>query len=68
MRAVVSGNTAWGEVADPELARDADAVVRAARRFVTHHFATDQFTEACEVFSHPRESGASKVVLAHELP
>ena len=35
-----------------------------ARRFVTHHFALDQFAEAYDVFARAAETGALKVVLS----
>jgi alcohol dehydrogenase len=34
-----------------------------AKRFVTHHFALDQFMEAYEIFRNAGESGALKIVL-----
>ncbi len=34
-------------------------------RFVTHHFAMDQFDEAYDVFARAGETGALKVVLTN---
>ncbi|MGE5292867.1 MAG: hypothetical protein ACM3ML_37905 [Micromonosporaceae bacterium] len=34
------------------------------RRFVTHHFALDQFAEAYDVFARAADTGALKVVLS----
>jgi alcohol dehydrogenase len=38
-----------------------------AGRFVTHHFALDQFMEAYDVFARAHETGALKVVLSREV-
>jgi alcohol dehydrogenase len=38
-----------------------------AARFVTHHFALDQFEEAYDVFARAGETGALKVFLAREI-
>jgi threonine dehydrogenase-like Zn-dependent dehydrogenase len=35
-----------------------------AGRFVTHHFALDDFTEAYDVFAYAADTGALKVVLS----
>jgi alcohol dehydrogenase len=37
-----------------------------ARRFVTHHFALDDFIEAYDVFGRAAETGALKVVLSRQ--
>jgi alcohol dehydrogenase len=38
-----------------------------ASRFVTHHFALDEFDRAYDVFARPAETGALKVVLSRTV-
>jgi alcohol dehydrogenase len=49
----------------PTLLRLVTSHLLDAGRFVTHHFAMDDFAEAYRVFANAADTGALKVVLSH---